>query len=432
MNDNLGPMITAHDCGFGERQGEQSACLNAAAPPIKRAKIVCLADVERRPVKWLWEPYIPLGMVSMISGDPGAGKSFVALALCADVTRGRIGRTHFPKPADVLYMTFENPLSECLAPRFDSLTGDDTRFWTVTGTVYEDEKGIDERGIITFADLDLLDDVIGEKGVRLVVIDPLTSFFGEGKNTNHSADTRPVFDRLARLAERHGCAVLVIRHNNKQTGGKAIYRGGGSIDMTGAVRSEMLAAISPENPDQRALAHIKANVGPIGRTQGYLIESDGQGHVRFSWNGELALTAEELNASPDIPEAKSKEDEAREWLINLLRTGSREQKEIEATALAAGLKWPTVRRAKGNCPAIKSWKGPSMRAPWMWRLVEDAQPDADSKSLSTFGNLSTLQHAHTTKMLNLTPLNNEDDQRLNIRERDEQVLTTAKRGKLII
>jgi hypothetical protein len=198
----------------------------------------------------------------------------------------------------------------------------------VNGTIYEDEKGIDDRGIITFADLDLLDETIQANSIRLVVIDPLTSFFGEGKNTNQSTDTRPVFDRLAKMAERHDLAVVVIRHNNKQMGGKAIYRGGGSIDMTGAVRSEMLAATSPDNPEQRALAHIKTNIGPQGRTQGYVIEPDGQGGVKFAWTGDLAITAEELNAAPEAPENRTKQDEAREWLLDLLGEGSKTPKEI--------------------------------------------------------------------------------------------------------
>jgi hypothetical protein len=75
-----------------------------------RARVVCLADVEAKPVRWLWEPYIPLGMVSMISGDPGAGKSYVALAIAVHLTK---------ESAGVLYMTLENPLAEVMRPRLD-------------------------------------------------------------------------------------------------------------------------------------------------------------------------------------------------------------------------------------------------------------------------------------------------------------------------
>jgi hypothetical protein len=332
----------------------------------KRARVVCLIDVQAKRVRWLREPYIPFGMVSQISGDPGAGKSFVAMAIAADVTK---------KSGGVLYMTLENPLAEVMRPRFDSLGGDPERLWVVNGTEYEDENGTEERGIITLSDLDLLDEIIQSNSIRLLVIDPLTSFFGTGKNMNHASDTRPIFDRLAVMAEKHDLAVLVIRHNNKQTGGKAIYRGAGSIDMTGAVRSEMLAAVSPENPEQRALAHIKTNIGPQGKTQGYVIEPDGQGGARFSWTGELAITAEELNAAPEAPETRTKQDEAREWLLEILRSGAKEQKEIETLATNAGLKWRTVRRAKDDCREIKSRKA-SMAAGWIWYLAENGRLQA--------------------------------------------------------
>lgn len=349
-----------------KQQGFQTARKPESLAGV-RARVVCLADVEAKPVRWLWEPYIPLGMVSIISGDPGAGKSFVALSIAADLTNGRMRGAPRYNPGGVLYLTLENPLAEVMRPRLDSLGGDPKLFWVVNGTVYENENGNDESGIITLADLDLLDETIQAQKVRLVVIDPLTSFIGQGKNLNHANETRPVFDRLATLAERHECAVVVVRHNNKQSGGKAIYRGAGSVDMTGAVRSEMLAAINPENPEQRALAHIKTNIGPQGRTQGYVIEPDGQGSVRFSWTGELAITAEELNVSPEAPENRTKQDEAREWLIELLREGSREQREIEKLAGTAGLKWRTVQRAKADSTEIRSRKT-SMAGHWIWYL----------------------------------------------------------------
>jgi archaellum biogenesis ATPase FlaH len=335
----------------------------------RRAKVVCLADVQAKAVSWLWPPYIPFGMVSMISGDPGAGKSFIALSLCADVTLGKFGCGH----AGALYLTFENPLAEVLRPRFDSLGGDPERFFAITGTTYE--NGTEDRGLFTFDDIDTLDEVIQEKEIRLVVIDPLTSFFGEGKNANHSTDTRPIFDRLAKLAEKHNCAVVVIRHNNKATGGKAIYRGGGSIDMTGAVRSEMLAAADPQNPDQKALAHIKANVGIMGRTQGYVIEPVGNGGAQFKWTGVLEITAEELNAVPEAPK-KNAVEEAREWLVRILRDGPKEQKELEKLADKDGLGWGTVKRAKYQTAGIKSRKL-SMSGKWLWTLSEGGTDELD-------------------------------------------------------
>jgi len=53
-----------------------------SAPEELRPDLICLATVEPRAVDWLWEPYIPARMLSMISGDPGAGKDFYRLSCC--------------------------------------------------------------------------------------------------------------------------------------------------------------------------------------------------------------------------------------------------------------------------------------------------------------------------------------------------------------
>ena len=367
-----------------------------------RAEVVRLSDVEPRAVNWLWKPYIPLGMTSMVSGDPGAGKSYVAIALCAGVTCGKIGDTRM-EPADVLYMSCENPIAEVIRPRFDSMgRGDLARFWCLTGTVYVDEEsGKEIRGAFTADDLDLLEQEIKTKGIRLVVIDPFMSYLGKGRNPNNPADTRPFFDRLGKIGEQYGCAVLIIRHNRKGgKGDRAIYQGAGTIDMTGAVRSEMLAAVMPEDPSQRALAHIKTNIGPLGKTQGYIIEDDGASGARFSWTGDLSITAEELNAQPE-PLTQKKTDQAFDWLLRELRGGRKSVAELEERAKAAQISWATIRRAKKENGGLIDNVKDGMRGPWFWFIREDAQPSLDTGKLSAFGNLSAFEDAHPTKIIGI-------------------------------
>ncbi len=51
--------------------------------------VVRLSDVQSEEVSWLWEPYIPLGKLTLLEGDPQAGKTWVALAIAAAITTGR-------------------------------------------------------------------------------------------------------------------------------------------------------------------------------------------------------------------------------------------------------------------------------------------------------------------------------------------------------
>ena len=59
---------------------------------------------------------------------------------------------------------------------------------------------------------------------------------GEKTDMNRANEVRPMFRRLADVAERTGCAVILIGHLNKAAGGQSAYRGLVSIDFRAAVK----------------------------------------------------------------------------------------------------------------------------------------------------------------------------------------------------
>jgi hypothetical protein len=220
-----------------------------------------------------------------------------------------------------------------------------------------------------------------------MIVDPLQSFLGANVDLHRSNETRPVLDGLARLAETYELAILLLRHNSKQGGGKAIFRGLGSIDLTGAARSEMLAGVLPDDTEKRALVHIKSNVGRIGNTLGYSIDGEG----RFAWTGESSITAADLLAAPAVP-GDRKLAEATQFLTEQLKAGSREQKAVREIAEQAGITYPTLRRAK-SALRVRSHKA-GMSGSWMWSLREgahDSPEDAQENSVRTFAELSTFE-----------------------------------------
>jgi hypothetical protein len=336
-----------------------------------RPDLVCLADIEPRCVDWLWNPFIPARMLSILSGDPAAGKSYVALAVAADLSRGKLLDGRFIEPVNTIYLTCENPLAECVRPRFDLLGGDPARLFVLHGALFETD-GEEERRAITLADIPILDAAISQKRARLVVADPLQSYLGANVDLHRSNQTRPVLDGLAKLAELHGCAILLVRHLSKQTGASAIHRGLGSIDLSGAARSEMLAGSPPDDPDSRALVHIKSNVGPMGHSLGYSINGEG----KFSWTGESPLTALDLLAAP-AGNSDRKLGEASRWLTEQLQSGSLEQKQIRERAERAGITYRTLRRAK-DAVGVKSYRT-GLAGPWEWKLYEGGQPTQRAK-----------------------------------------------------
>ncbi len=98
-----------------------------------------MADVEPEEVRWLWEPYIPHGKLTLLEGDSGLGKTWLALSLAAIVSRGRPlpGQDGKPdqsrSPANVLYMTAEDGLGDTLRPRLDRAEADVGRIFVLDG-----------------------------------------------------------------------------------------------------------------------------------------------------------------------------------------------------------------------------------------------------------------------------------------------------------
>jgi Bifunctional DNA primase/polymerase, N-terminal/AAA domain/Primase C terminal 1 (PriCT-1) len=335
----------------------------------RRADVVCLADVKAQPIHWLWEPYIPLKMLTLLSGDPGVGKTALMMALAASLTRGdAIGSGQPSAPSNVLYLTNENSPQHVLRPRFDSLGGDPARFFLLRGVVNADESP----GSITLKDTEQLEDAIRSHEIRLVVIDPLQSFLGAEVDAHRANETRPVLDGLIRLAERTGCAIVITRHLSKGIGGSATYRGMGSIDITGAARCELFVGLDPQNPDRVILAHSKSNLSKFGPS---LVFSIGDGG-NLSWHGESKLKANDLLALPANASQRSALDEAAEFLKTALAGGSRSTNEIKDEAKANGISDATLRRAKKSLRIVSKPSG--LGEPWTLELPSVAQDSSES------------------------------------------------------
>jgi hypothetical protein len=130
--------------------------------------IVCLADVQPEEVNFLWNPYIALGKVTLLEGDPSVGKTYVALKLCAELTCDA-GEMIEHAAANVLYMTAEDGLADTLRPRFDLMGGDASRFHVLRGVLNESKN----RASITLADVDVIGEALRDTQALLVVVDPL-------------------------------------------------------------------------------------------------------------------------------------------------------------------------------------------------------------------------------------------------------------------
>lgn len=332
-------------------------------PKDSPLQIVRMADVEPEVVHWLWEPYIALSKLTILEGDPGLGKSWLMCAIAASVSLGRglPGAESFEQ-GDVLMLSAEDGLGDTVRPRLDAVGADVNRVFALNEPLTFDGPGLLK-----------LEAAIIEKKPKLVIIDPLFAFTGGKTDIHRANECRAISAPLAAIAERHGCAIVVVRHLSKSRGGgNALNAGIGSIDFAAAARSVLLVGQDPDDHSKRALVQTKNNLAPIGEGIGYALEGG-----RFCWTGATTLTAGRILSLPSNEEERGARSEAVEFLRSALADGSRPSKEIESEAHNAGFSGSTLRRAK-NILGVRAIKEGGHfgdgRQKWLWAMPEAAHP----------------------------------------------------------
>ena len=319
--------------------------------------IVYLADLQPQPVEWLWQHRLAAGTLAMLSGEPGSGKTWVALAIAAALTRGRDPFTGEKlKPATVLYASAEHAAAQVIQPRFAGLHGDPARLVVLRRAVSArsmsspDSAPRDPQDVLHDALHDSLDDALQKTQAHLVILDPWDGLWEVG------------LDRLSRLAELHRCCILLIRHLAKPTVGRPVHRGRASMECSAALRTEFLVGSSPDAPAQTALLHVKSNLGPLAPPLDYRIGEAGN----FHWTGLSNLTPEDLLAARPTGAGLPKRKFAAQWLRDCLQPGSQTQGSIEIAAERDGVCITTLRRAKFDIGVRSSKDGKS--GAWWWTL----------------------------------------------------------------
>ena len=307
-------------------------------PQEETVEIIRMSEVDTQTVEWLWEPYIPFGKVTIVQGNPGEGKTTFALRLAAACTN----RKPFPhmaahEPFNVIYQTAEDGLGDTIKPRLMEAEADLDRVLVID----ESKQGLslsDER----------IERAIRQTRARLIILDPIQAYVGEKTDMNKANEIRPMFRRLAEIAERTGCAVILIGHLNKAAGGQSAYRGLGSIDFRAAARSVLLIGRVKREPNVRVIVHDKSSLAPEGKPIAFCLDPE----TGFSWIGEYDITADELLSGAGGNTA-TKTEQAERLILDLLADGKElASEDIVKAAAEAGISERTVQNAKRNMGGV--------------------------------------------------------------------------------
>ena len=258
---------------------------------------VILSDVETQQIDWLWPRRIPLGKITILDGDPGMGKSLIAITIAACVSTGRPLPDGTPgRQGDIILIAPEDSPEDTIKPRVEAVGGDPSRVLLLNTVVSFDEKrlGIYDRPFSLSRDLNDLEIEIKRTKAILVILDPLMALLGRNIDSSRDQDVREVFTPLAQLAERTGCAILIIRHLNKGNSANSLYRGAGSIGIIAAARIGLLVAHDPDDEQKRVFATIKNNLSKVATNLTFQIVENERGVPYIQWLGENHHTTSTL------------------------------------------------------------------------------------------------------------------------------------------
>lgn len=332
--------VLVHRAEIPNRNYFKSIVLKELSKP-ETVKIIRMSDVELTPVEWLWKPYLPFGKLSVLQGNPGEGKTYFAMHLAAACTNGKLlPNMERMEPFNVIYQTAEDGLGDTVKPRLIEAGADLDRVLVIDDSEVQ----------LTLSD-ERIEKAIVENNARLVIIDPIQAYLGADVDMNRANEVRPIFMRLGQVAQRTGCAILLIGHLNKAAGMQSLQRGLGSIDIAAAVRSVMFIGKLKHDPTMRILTHEKSSLAPPGVSLAFSLGDEGG----FRWVGEYDITADEMLSGIE-PQRETKTQQAKDLICTLLAGGKQVLSEdIDKAALERGIPGRTVRDAKrelGN--ALKS------------------------------------------------------------------------------
>ena len=332
--------VLVHRAEIPNRNYFKSIVLKEPSKP-ETVKIIRMSDVELTPVEWLWKPYLPFGKLSVLQGNPGEGKTYFAMHLAAACTNGKLlPNMERTEPFNVIYQTAEDGLGDTVKPRLIEAGADLDRVLVIDDSEVQ----------LTLSD-ERIEKAIIENNARLVIIDPIQAYLGADVDMNRANEVRPIFMRLGQVAQRTGCAILLIGHLNKAAGMQSLQRGLGSIDIAAAVRSVMFIGKLKHDPTMRILTHEKSSLAPPGASLAFSLGDEGG----FRWVGEYDITADEMLSGIE-PQRETKTQQAKDLICALLAGGKQVLSEdIDKAALERGIPGRTVRDAKRELgDALKS------------------------------------------------------------------------------
>jgi ABC-type cobalamin/Fe3+-siderophores transport system ATPase subunit len=326
-----------------------------------------MADIESKPVNWLWEHRIPSGRITVLVGMPGAGKSFVTCDIAAHISKGGMWPDGSEcQQGSVILISAEDDPHDTIRPRLDALQAEVRHIHIMSTTSRSKVTGQEMELPFSLSDLDLLEAALKElDDCRLIVVDPIGSFLGRRLDAHRENEVRAVLGPLASLAKKHDVAILLVAHRRKSSARLADDLVLGSRAFTAVARCVWHLMEDPKDPEFRLVLPGKNNIARKGKGLAFTINGE-PGTVEWQLK-PIEVTANQILAQENDSQT-SAVDEAIEWLESFLAKGPMLGGKVKVEARTAGISSRTLDRAKKKLGVKSVPEGQQGR--WVWRLPE--------------------------------------------------------------
>ena len=334
---------------------------------LQGSPLQTIASVQPRKAEYLAEPYLPRGMITILAGHAGQGKTTLALWLASHVSNGDL----MPggKPGNVYYFTTENDESIVLRPRLEAMDARLDRVMVMRSDARQ----------LTLTDPRLFEmHKIFDGKPDLIVFDPVQSYVGKKLDMNRTDDVRFMMDNLNKLLHATNAAVVLICHTKKAPmgfNGRPCELINGSSDFVNAARSVCFLGRDPARPDVCVVAQEKNSLGLPGASLAFTIGEDGAVH----WSDEeCELTAAQILTYSDEKRrhAVSPSERAQAALRDLLAKNEKMRStDILEACAKQGISRSAVYRARDELPIQKQRTGMGS----FWSMPAKSQTDTTTE-----------------------------------------------------
>jgi hypothetical protein len=374
---------------------------------VRRLRPTPASGVTMRRIRWLWESRIPLGGLTLLAGREGIGKSLVAVALTALITRGELPGERYGEPSTVIYIPSEDARDYTIVPRLHAAGADLDKVIFLDAVDFDPNQGEEvESPIVLPLDTDLLAAAVDEHNAVMVILDAATSVIDHRLDGDKDRQMRQALEAIARkVGERTGTAVLGIVHFGKRESadtGKLIL---GSIAWSQVARSTLAVAQDTDTGDL-TITGSKTNLAS-GNTPSLAcrIESvdvdteEGVTSVgKIVWLGETDTDARDLLDAGEAAAGRAERNEARDWLHDWLSAGQVKSSAAKRAAAAAGISERTLQRARAALQVRVTAEGYPRETYWSLPATEEGRAKTSGLArvhTGTTGSTTTDLHKHT-------------------------------------